>query len=313
MNKIDFAFLDSGTGGIPYMLYLRQKFPNCNCVYLGDTANFPYGEKSPKEITECAASSIDLILKKWNPKTIVIGCNTISVTALSELRKLFPFTPIVGTVPAIKLAASLTKNKRIGLLATNATVKHPYCQNLINNFASDCKVFSLADPSLISFVEKNLFNSSEDEKINAVLSDVNFFKKNDCDVIILGCTHFTHLAKEFSIAAGPKIKVVDSREGVAKQAIRVENSMVDFVVPASTSATSAALAANTASTSVKSAALVAKKVAASATLDGNAALLAEVLSLKSFTFFVTKANETEVQEYKTLCKNLNIPWGGVIS
>lgn len=289
MNKIDFAFLDSGTGGIPYMLYLRQKIPNCNCVYLGDTANFPYGQKSPKEITECAASSIDLILRKWNPKTIVIGCNTISVTALDELRKLFPLTPIVGTVPAIKLAASVTKNKRIGLLATNATVKHPYCQNLINNFASDCKVFSLADPDLISFVEKNLFNSSEDEKIKAVLSDVDFFKKNDCDVIILGCTHFTHLAKEFSIAAGAKIKIVDSREGVVRQAIRVENSASltrNLCVNFENSKTSA-------------------KNLAEISLENS--------NLKSFTFFVTKANQTEINEYKNLCENLNIPWGGVVS
>ncbi len=303
MNKIDFAFLDSGTGGIPYMLYLRKKIPNCNCVYLGDTAHFPYGEKSPKEITECAASSIDLILKKWNPKTIVIGCNTISVTALSELRKLFPLTPIVGTVPAIKLAASLTKNKRIGLLATNATVKHPYCQNLINNFASDCKVFSLADPSLISFVEKNLFNSSEDEKMNAVLSDVNFFKQNDCDVIILGCTHFTHLAKEFSIVAGPKIQIVDSREGVAKQAIRVEK---DFS-KSETSKSSSESSAKDFKSSAESSSESSKKSAE------NFVTLTKGLPEKSFTFFVTKANDSEIQEYKTLCENLNIPWGGVIS
>lgn len=311
MNKIDFAFLDSGTGGIPYMLYLREKIPSCNCVYLGDTAHFPYGQKSPEEITECAALSIDLILKKWNPKTIVIGCNTISVTALDELRKLFPLTPIVGTVPAIKLAASVTKNKRIGLLATNATVKHPYCQNLINNFASDCKVFSFADPDLISFVEKNLFKSSEDEKIKAVLPDVNFFKQNDCDVIILGCTHFTHLAKEFALVASPEIQIVDSREGVVKQAIRVENSsaFADFENSASLMKNLSASSQSFKSSAeivASSAEVFAKKVSTSETSE-------EVLPLKSFTFFVTKANQNEINEYKILCENLNIPWGGVIS
>ena len=69
----DFAFLDSGTGGIPYMLALKQKQPSARCVYLGDTKHFPYGEKSVEEITECAAKSISLIVKKWNPHTLIIA------------------------------------------------------------------------------------------------------------------------------------------------------------------------------------------------------------------------------------------------
>ena len=134
---IDFAFLDSGTGGIPYMLALKEKQPAARCIYLGDTAHFPYGEKAPEAVTACAAHTIGAIIQKWQPRTIVIACNTISVTSLADLRALFPHTPIVGTVPAIKLAAERTHNKRIGLLATNATVKHPYCAHLVHDFASD--------------------------------------------------------------------------------------------------------------------------------------------------------------------------------
>ena len=67
-NSADFAFLDSGTGGIPYMLALKQKLKNARCVYLGDTANFPYGQKSVEQITQCASRSVELIIKKWKSK-----------------------------------------------------------------------------------------------------------------------------------------------------------------------------------------------------------------------------------------------------
>ena len=224
MISYDYAFLDSGTGGIPYMLALKEKQKESTFVYLGDTAHFPYGQKSLQEVTDCASSSIKLIIDKFNPKTIVVACNTISVTALDNLRKLFPEVPIVGTVPAIKLAAKVTKNKNIGLLATNATVNHPYCQKLIEDFASDCNVVKRGDPDLIAFIEHKMFTATKQEKLDACKDACDFFKQNNCDTVILGCTHFCHLADEIQEVLGEKIKVVDSRDGVANQAVRVKKS-----------------------------------------------------------------------------------------
>ncbi len=233
---VDFAFLDSGTGGIPYMLSLKEKVPAASCVYLGDTAHFPYGQKTQKEVAAAAAQAVRLMQEKWNPKTLVVACNTISVTALDDLRALFPKLPIVGTVPAIKLAAKVTANKRVGLLATNATVSHPYSQKLIDDFASDCAVFKRGDPDLIDFIEKKLFTASREERMAAVRPAVDFFAANDCDTIILGCTHFTHIADDIQAAAGDKVRVIDSREGVANQALRVfpgnQNSLQGQNAPA---------------------------------------------------------------------------------
>lgn len=223
-SSVDFAFLDSGTGGIPYMLALKQKQPDAKCVYLGDTEHFPYGEKSVEEITQCAAKAISLIIDRWNPKTLIIACNTISVTALERLRPIFKELPIVGTVPAIKLAAKVTKNKRIGFLATNASINSPYSQKLIDDFASDCTVIRRGDPELVSFIEKDFFTATKEQKIQAVKPAVDFFAKNNCDTIILGCTHFTHVAPDIQSAAGKNVKVIDSREGVSNQAIRVESA-----------------------------------------------------------------------------------------
>lgn len=294
LEKIDFAFLDSGTGGIPYMISLLKKMPEAKCVYLGDTLHFPYGEKTPEEVTKCAGEAISLIIKTWNPKVIVVACNTISVTALEDLRKLFPEISIIGTVPAIKLAAKITKNKRIGLLATNATVHHPYCQKLIEDFAADCFVSMRADPDLVNFVEKKYFEASEQERLDAVKPAADFFKSKNCDTVILGCTHFTHIFDEMKNACGGEIQVVDSRDGVANQAIRklrIKNEELTISASGAGEETTHSASQN-------------HKIC------GNLCESAD--KIQNLTFFVTKADEKEEKEYKTLCKNMNIPYGGIL-
>lgn len=221
MEQTDFAFLDSGTGGIPYMLDLKEKQPDATCVYLGDTAHFPYGEKSPGEVVECATGAISLIIREWNPRTLVIACNTISVEALPVLRERFPALKIVGTVPAIKLGAKVTRNGKIGLVATSATVSNGYTRKLIEEFAADCDVFLRADPELVHFVERRLISATEKEREDAVRKSVDFFREKGCDTIILGCTHFTHLADTFRRVAGKEISIVDSRNGVSNRALTI--------------------------------------------------------------------------------------------
>ena len=97
--SVNFAFLDSGTGGLPYLKYLKAERPDSACVYVGDTKNFPYGEKTAGQIIEKSCGCAEKIIKKWNPDAVVVACNTISVSALDELRRRFPGTPFVGTVP----------------------------------------------------------------------------------------------------------------------------------------------------------------------------------------------------------------------
>lgn len=272
-NVIDFAFLDSGTGGIPYMLLLKEKSPESRCVYLGDTVHFPYGEKSFEEIVRCSSEAIDTIVKNWNPRTVIIACNTISVTALDELRKLHPDLPIIGTVPAIKLAAKVSLNKKIGFLATNASVNHKYSEKLIEDFASDCTVFKRGDPELIDFIEHKLFTASKEEKIEAVMPAVEYFNSNGCDTIILGCTHFTHMVREieeaFASKSWKKVFVVDSRDGVSNHALDVIKTAPEK--------------------------------------EGRNNLPEDM------TFFVTSLKgDADRTEYETLCKRFNIPFGGCI-
>ena len=272
-KSVDFAFLDSGTGGIPYMLLLKEKSPERRCVYLGDTVHFPYGEKSFEEIVSCSSHAISQIIDRWSPRAVIIACNTISVTALDELRKLYPDLPIIGTVPAIKLAAKVSLNKKIGFLATNASVNHPYSQKLIEDFASDCQVLKRGDPDLIDFIEHRLFTATREEKMAAVMPAVDYFNSCGCDTIILGCTHFTHMAREideaFASKSWRKVFVVDSRDGVSNHAL-------DVIKTAPEKPDSENLP-------------------------------------EDMTFFVTSLNgDDEKKEYETLCDKFHIPFGGCI-
>ena len=218
---VDFVFLDSGIGGIPYMTSLLEKEKEASCVYVADSANFPYGEKSHEKVVECVLSLVEKIICKFNPSVIVLACNTMSVNALESLREKFPQIDFVGTVPAIKLAASLSKKRRLGLLATHATCENPYNLELQKKFASDCQLIKRPDPDLISFIEHNAFTAKREDCLKAVEPAIRFFKEKDCDVMILGCTHFLNVTDVFKQAAGENLKVVDSVDGVVRHSLDV--------------------------------------------------------------------------------------------
>ncbi len=220
----DFVFIDSGVGGIPYMMKLLEKKPNATCLYVADTANFPYGEKTHEQVVKCVTELVGKIKAQFAPKVIVVACNTMSVNALDVLREKFADIKFVGTVPAIKLAASFSKKRRIGLLATKATCENPYNIELKNKFASDCTLVTRGDGQLVSFIEHNAFTASHEECLEAVKPAIDFFRQEDCDAVILGCTHFLNFTDVFEEACRPDIKVVDSVDGVVRHSLEVLNS-----------------------------------------------------------------------------------------
>ena len=219
----DFLFVDSGTGGLPYLEHLKKVCPAASCVYIADNKNFPYGTKSHAQIVECITGTLEKYIPLYEPRAVVVACNTISVNALEDLRAHFKDLPFVGTVPAIKVAASLTKTRRIGLLATKATVENPYVTALKEKFASDCELILRDDTDLIDYIEKKSFTAAENENDEACLPAVNFFLEKQVDAIILGCTHFLNLKENFQRVAKDKAVIVDSREGVVKRALSVVN------------------------------------------------------------------------------------------
>ena len=289
----DFVFIDSGVGGIPYMTTLLQRKPDADCVYVADTENFPYGEKSHEQVVNCVLELVEKIRWQFSPKVIVVACNTMSVNALDALRETFPNVKFVGTVPAIKLAASLSKKRRIGLLATKATCENPYNIELRNKFASDCTVVNRADPELISFIEHNAFTASREECLKAVKPAVDFFRGQGCDAIILGCTHFLNFTDVFDKACKPDIKVVDSVDGVVRHALEVVESKntVNTVVECSRS--------ECIETTVKN--VVSIRPSGYSTTGGTPNL------------FITGFRDREEEnQYNVLCSRFGIQFGGLL-
>lgn len=272
----DFVFIDSGVGGIPYMTTLLQRAPEADCLYVADTANFPYGEKTHEQVVDCVKALVQKICDKFNPKVIVVACNTMSVNALEAVRKTFPAVQFVGTVPAIKLAASVSKKRRIGLLATHATCENPYNIELKNKFAADCTIVTRPDPDLISFIEHNAFTASREECLKAVKPAVDFFRSEDCDVMILGCTHFLNFTEVFEEISTPDIRVVDSIDGVVRHALDVATAPV-------------------------------VKYSRSECIENDAT------SNKTAALYITGlTDEQEKNQYTTLCSKFNISFCGVL-
>lgn len=212
------GFYDSGIGGLPYLRWMKERTSDCTYRYLAENRYFPFGTRTEEEIRSIVNGSIGRFIEKTDPDMIVIACNTASVTALELLRKNYSI-PFVGVVPAIKPAGLLSRNKTIGLFATNKTVSQAYTQNLIDSFASECKVRRFAMPEIVSFVENRIFSANRKETAEMIAPAAEFFRKNGADTVILGCTHFIYLEEIFREILGPEINIVDSREGVGKRAI----------------------------------------------------------------------------------------------
>ena len=214
------AFIDSGIGGLPYVAYTRKTAPDHRYIHVADCGNFPYGSKTPGEIVESTVSLAERLIEKENPALIVVACNTMSVFALEILRSKF-LIPFVGVVPAIKPAAALSKKRRVGILGTPRTVEGPYLQALIAKFADGCTVVGLSAQDLVGYIETELYRSSAEERRAKVRVEAERFRAHDVDAVVLACTHFLLLEEEFRLELGPEITIVDSREGVAKQVVRI--------------------------------------------------------------------------------------------
>jgi len=217
MDNRPVLFIDSGIGGLPYCMDFLKKNPQEEAVYLADTQNFPYGPRSKSELENILNSLVEKLLKTTDPKIIVIACNTATVSALDMLRENYKDILFVGTVPAIKPAASASKNGRVGVLGSLRTIEDPYNQQLAKECEKTCEIIALAAPELVEFVEHKLENADKQEKTEIVKKYINIFREKNADTLVLGCTHFLHLQEEFKQEANGNILIIDSLDGITKR------------------------------------------------------------------------------------------------
>jgi glutamate racemase len=224
MTPDPIAFLDSGVGGLPYLASTRRLLPEERYVYVADRENFPYGEKGRERIIQATLSVAGRLIAREHPRLVVVACNTMSVVALAALRERFSL-PFVGVVPAVKPAAELSRCRRVGVLATRQTVEGDYLRRLIEAHATGCTVVSLPSAGLVQFVEEELYRASPLARDERARKEVERFQDARIDALVLGCTHFLHLEREFRAALGPEgVTLVDSRDGVSRQVARLLGS-----------------------------------------------------------------------------------------
>ena len=209
---------DSGLGGLSVLAELRKLLPQAPVIYAADTAGLPYGSKTEAEIAARVAGLLGRLSERFQPRLACIACNTASTIALGMVREVLHI-PIVGTVPAIKPAAALTRTGVIGLLGTEATIRQAYVDNLEAEFAQGKRILRFAAPGLVSAAEAKLRGHPIDT--GAIAAAAEGLRRQPegerIDTVVLACTHFPLLERELAEALGPDVRFVDGARGIARR------------------------------------------------------------------------------------------------
>jgi len=216
---------DSGVGGLSVLDAIAAAGHAVELDYAADNAWLPYGLKSDAALRARAPALLASLERQWSPDAIVVACNTASTIALEAVRKLVS-APVVGVVPPIKPAAALTQSGVIGLLATPATVKRTYTDDLIAQFAADKRVIRFGSAALVEAAEaalrgEPLQQSAVTEAIEGMFSAPG---GEAIDVVALACTHFPLLGRELAAAAPRPCVWLDSGDAIARRVAHVTNA-----------------------------------------------------------------------------------------
>ena len=218
MNFIDkekpIGVFDSGIGGLTVVKRLASTLPAEDVVYFGDTARVPYGSKSNTTVVEYSIQDTKFLINK-NVKAVVVACNTASSVALDQLKKNFDL-PIIGMInPGALLAISSTKNGRIGVIGTRATIDNKAYSNEIKRIEPSITVFEKACPLFVPLAEEGWINHKAAFEIaEEYLRELRDLK---IDTLVLGCTHYPILSGIIQKAIGENVILIDS--GVASASI----------------------------------------------------------------------------------------------
>ena len=209
---------DSGVGGLSVLAELRKAMPEAPVIYAADNAGLPYGGKSEAEIAARVCGLLGRMAERFHPRLICIACNTASTIALGMVRDVLA-VPIVGTVPAIKPAAALTRTGVIGLLGTEATIRQAYVDRLEAEFAAGKTLLRFAAPDLVMAAEAKLRGQAVDPAVyaRAAAGLRNQPGGAAIDVVVLACTHFPLVEAELATAFGAKVGFVHGAEGIARR------------------------------------------------------------------------------------------------
>jgi len=217
------GLFDSGIGGTTIWKSVHQLLPNENTLFIGDSANAPYGQKSKETIVALSKKNVDWLLQH-NAKIIIVACNTATTNAITELRNSYDI-PIIGIEPAIKPAALNTRTRRVGVLATQGTlnsIKYSEAQTLY----PDVKFINQIGYKIVQLMEDGKLYSPEMEDL--LRGYLEPMISEGIDYLVLGCTHYPYLLPILSKFVPEHITIIDSGEAVAKRTLKIlsENGLL---------------------------------------------------------------------------------------
>ncbi len=214
MDTRPIGVFDSGLGGLTVVKELKKELPNENIIYFGDTGRVPYGSRGTDTIIRYVKQDISF-LKTFDIKAIVVACGTASAVALPVIKDNYDLS-ILGVVePTAAYAKAVTKNKKIGILGTNATISSGVYQRLLTGY----EIYTKACPLFVPLVENGY---AEAEAARLIAADyLSEMKENNVDTIILGCTHYPLLYKAISDIMGEGVTLINSGVPTAKELKRI--------------------------------------------------------------------------------------------
>lgn len=210
--------MDSGLGGISVLREICSIMPYEKCVFYGDSANAPYGDRSLIEIQELTENVVKRLLNQ-RVKAIVIACNTASSAAGSMLRKKYPWLPIVAIEPALKPAVLHKPGSRVLVLATSTTIREAKFHCLMEHYESQAEIIPMPLPGLPEFVERGELHS---QRLMDFLRDhFSVLEGKKIDSVVLGCTHYPFVREAIQEALGGEVAIFDGAAGTARQLRRL--------------------------------------------------------------------------------------------
>jgi len=205
---------DSGVGGLTVLHECLVNLPHEDFVYLGDTGNFPYGPRSLADVRKLAFSAVQFLVER-EVKLVIVACNSAAAAALPQLQAAID-TPIVGVVmPGARAAVQETRTRRVGLMATEATVRSNAYQKALHALDAGLEVFAMACPRLAPLIQEGDVFSEETE--TAARQCVAPLKQAQVDTVILGCTHYPLIAPMLRRLLGPRVALINSAEETARE------------------------------------------------------------------------------------------------
>lgn len=213
MKNSPVGFFDSGIGGTSIWKEVVELLPHESTIFLADSKNAPYGEKSKDQIIELSIKNTELLLSK-GCKLIIVACNTATTNAIDYLRHHYD-VPFIGIEPAIKPAALKTETGSVGILATKGTLSSELFNKTSSQFASDVEVIEQNGDGIVDLIESGKLNS--DEMKTLLKKYIEPMLKKNIDYLVLGCTHYPYLIPLLKELLPSNVMIIDSGLAVAKQ------------------------------------------------------------------------------------------------